>query len=120
MLKRYGSRNLLFASILFLGLVFIFSSSCRRNKDCDLVVTIVDISGAPITGTVHVFTSIGNNPDMDQTSVTDAQGMATFTFKLPAILDCEVTPDPVWGLGTTKTPVKLEEGKSVSKKITCQ
>ncbi len=121
MLRRNGSRNLVFASILLLGLVFTFSSSCRRNKDCDLVINVVDIAGAPLgNAEVHVYPKNGNLQIQDQTSVTGSDGVATFTFKLPAILQCDVTPDPSSGLGMTSNPVKLEEGKSVSKKIICQ
>lgn len=120
-MQRNNTRSQLFSFALLFALIFIFSSSCRRNKDCDLVVALQDgNTGAPIGGaTVWVHPKTGTNGDLqmqDQTSSSDAAGNATFTFKLPAQLEITVTP------GSPHTPpapvlVKVEEGRSVTKTI---
>lgn len=108
--------------VLLFALVFVFSSSCRRNKDCDLVLT-VDSPNGPIVGAVVDIAPNQSNPNgtlqiQVQSATTDAAGVATFTFKLPAILSATVTNT---GSFTAPNPtlIKLEEGRSVSKKITC-
>ena len=60
-----------------------------------------------------LFRSSGNLKIQDQTSTTDASGVARFTFKLPAILSADVNP-PAPLNPTVNKLVKLEEGKSVS------
>ncbi len=119
-----ATRKYLILSALSLALVFVFSSSCRRNKDCDLVVTVVDAgTNGPIVGALieiapNQTSSNGNLQSQIQTANTDNAGVATFTFKLPAILSATVT-----NTGSVNAPnptlIKLEEGRSVSKKITC-
>ena len=120
-MKRNTTHNPLFSFALLFSVVFIFSSSCHRNKDCDLVLTILDAAtNGPVVGaTVHVYPKAstgGNLQIQDQTSTTDGAGVATFTFKLPAILEADVTP-PAPYTAPAPTLVKLEEGRSVSKAI---
>lgn len=104
-------------------IVFAFSSSCKRNKDCDVVINVVDgATNAPVPGaSVHLYIPPSSPPgpnlqQQDQTGVTDGAGSVSFTFKLPAILQADVTvagPPAMAGSGL----VKLEEGKQVSKTI---
>jgi len=97
---------------------FVFStfSSCRKNKKCDLTVTVTSANNnIPVAGaTVHVYPNQahanGNLKDQDQTITTDGTGVARFTFKLPAILETNVTS----AQGTATKIVQLEEGKSVN------
>lgn len=114
-----------FTFTLIFPLVFVSFSSCHRNKDCDLVLTVLDgTTNGPVVGaTVHLYpnqTSTTNSTlqIQDQTSTTDAAGVATFTFKLPAILSADITPPSPYTAPPT-TLVKLEEGRSVSKSIKC-
>lgn len=105
--------------VLFL-ITFVVISSCRRNKDCELIVSVIDSSNAPVAGaTVHVYpnqaSTSGNLTIQDQTGITDASGYASFIFKLPAILRADVSPPAPYG--STYALVKLEEGKSVTKGI---
>ena len=104
-----------------LAFAFVFSSSCKRNKDCDVVLNITDGSNsAPVFGaTVHMYPppNSANLQIQDQTGVTDAAGMVTFTFKLPAILQADVTPPASSSLNNGGALVKLEEGKQVTKTI---
>lgn len=110
-------------SLLFIvAFAFVFSSSCKKNKDCDAVITVIDgTNSAPIYGaTVHLYPPPSQNPTLDiqeQTGITDAAGTVTFTFKLPAILQADATPPSTLSLKPGGQLVKLEEGKQVSKTI---
>ena len=108
------------AFAFFLAFALVFSSSCKRNKECDAVINVVDDStGAPISGaTVHMYPppTSANLTIQDQTNATDASGSVSFHFKLPAILQADVKAG-VRGNGSAL--VKLEEGKQVSKTIKC-
>ena len=107
-----------FACIVAFALVF--SSSCKRNKECDAVINVVDDStGNPISGAyIHIYPppTSANLAIQDQAGSTDASGSATFHFKLPAILQADITDI---GRGPGSALVKLEEGKQVSKTIKC-
>ena len=112
-------------SLFFAGLV-IFTISCQRNKDCDVVINVTDGStGSPVSGaTVHMYIPPGSPPptngnltDQEQTAVTDNSGAVSFTFKLPAILQADVSPAATSTLTAASALVKLEEGKQVSKTI---
>ena len=84
-----------------------------------MVNVVDDSSGNPVSGaTVHMYPppTSANLSIQDQTQVTDASGSVSFHFKLPAILQADVTGN-VRGNGSAL--VKLEEGKQVSKTIKC-
>jgi hypothetical protein len=122
-MKRNNTLRSLLSSALIFPLIFVLLSSCHRNKDCDLVLTVLDgTTNGPVVGaSVHIYpnqTSTTNSSlqIQDQTATTDASGVATFTFKLPAILSADVTPPSPYAPPAT-TLVKLEEGRSVSKSI---
>lgn len=116
------SKIILSLALFFAGLFFVLSS-CKRNKDCDVVINVTDgYNGAPVFGaTVHMRIPPNSPPPtngsltiQDQTGSTDASGSVSFTFKLPAILQCDVTPISTSTLTATSKLVKLEEGKQVS------
>ncbi|MBI4930794.1 MAG: hypothetical protein HY841_08540 [Bacteroidetes bacterium] len=99
-----------------------FSFSCQRNKECDVVINVVDgNNSSPVfSATVHLYPPPGTNGNLniqDQTGVTDAAGSVSFTFKLPAILQADITPISTSTLTAGSALVKLEEGKQVSKTI---
>lgn len=112
-----NSYKLVAVLALFFAFVFTYSS-CKKNKDCDAVINVTDDSlGIPVSGAiVHMYPppSSANLNIQDQTAVTDASGSVTFTFKLPAILQADVTSKK-YGIGGAL--VKLEEGRQVSKTI---
>ena len=121
-MKKKITHKFLFSSIIFLSLLLVLASSCHRNKDCDVVINVVNgTTNAPVLGaTVHMYippnAPPGSNLQMqDQTGVTDGSGSVSFTFKLPAILQADVTPPSPFAAATAL--VKLEEGKQVSKTI---
>lgn len=112
---RSSSNNIL---IVLAAFMLVFSAACKRNKDCDVVINVVDLTTkAPIVGaSVHLYPDPALNPTLtiqDQSGTTDGSGSVSFTFKLPAILKCDVTaPAPFNGFATKL--VKLEEGKKTS------
>lgn len=106
-----------------------FSPSCKKNKDCDVTITVQDGTGSlavPVAyATVHLYPPPSSPPPQgsnnlegqDQTGITDGAGSVSFTFKLPAILQADVTPPITSTLNPGSALVKLEEGKEVSKTI---
>jgi hypothetical protein len=118
-MKKVNTSKSYVTLILLLSFLCLMLSSCRKNKKCDLVVTVTNATtNGPVVGAkVHIYpnrtsTTNGSLKDQDQTQTTDASGVARFTFKLPAILAADVTPPTP--LGPESKLVKLEEGKSVS------
>jgi len=115
--------KILLPLLFIVACAFIFSSSCKRNKECTVVITVADgiNNSSPVYGaTVHMYPPPSQSPTLDiqeQTGITDASGNVTMTFKLPAILQADVTPPSSSTLNTGGALVKLEEGKSVSKTI---
>lgn len=106
-------------SLIVVSVIFALFLSCRRNKDCRLIVNVVDTSNAPVVSAqVHVYPNQtgGTLQGQDQTNITDASGNASFTFKLPAILKVDVTPPAPYGYATGL--VQLEESKTTTKAIT--
>jgi hypothetical protein len=122
-MKKNSTLRLLFTFTLVFSLLFILFSSCHRNKDCDLVLSVVDgTTNGPVVGAeVHISPNQsganGNLQIQDQKGTTDAAGVATFTFKLPAILSADVVPPAPYTAPAQPTLVKLEEGRSVSTTI---
>lgn len=123
-MKKITYKKSLLLSALLFPLVFVFFSSCHRNKDCDLILNIQDgTNGGPVVGATVDIAPNQTNPNgtlqiQVQSTTTDASGVATFTFKLPAILSVTVTP-PAPYVSPPATLVKLEEGRSVTKAIKC-
>lgn len=119
LVKKYHSYKLFFSFALFFALVSVITLSCRRNKDCDVVINVVNgTTNAPVVGAVvHMYPPPTNSnlAIQKQSSTTDPAGIAKFTFTLPAILQTDVTPPTPLGPGSAL--VKLEEGKEVSKTI---
>ena len=125
-MKKGNNRKLLLFFALFIPLMFSLFSSCRRNKDCTVTITVQDGStGGPVAGaSVRVGPSKTNANGtlqiQDQTATTDGSGIVTFTFKLPAILEADVTPPSPYTCALPSACsglVKLEEGKSVNKTL---
>ena len=118
-MKKISANKSFVALLLLSTLFFSMFSSCRRNKNCDLIVNVVNgnTNGPVVGATVHIYpnqtNTSGNLKIQDQTATTDASGVARFTFKLPAILSADITPPTPLNPSLNKL-VKLEEGKSVS------
>ena len=103
---------ILIFAFLFAG-VFFFSSSCRRNKDCDVKIIVMNGNNStPVSGaTVNIHPPVpGTNldPDKTKTNTTDGAGEAKFTFKLPGKLQADVIPPTTSTLTSNGAQVDLE------------
>jgi hypothetical protein len=112
-----------FSIITFCTLLLVNTNYSCKKKDttCTAVIKVVRQNGAVVSGAKVKITS---NEALSQsmpladylpdTKISDATGFATFEFKLPAILDVEVTHV---AYGTGADLIKLEEGETVEKTI---
>ena len=111
----------LIVSTLALVCLIGLGTSCQKNTDCKLIITTVDSVGNMLPNTIvklyaNVKTSTGTTveADLKAEGVSDGSGASSYTFKLPAILDIKASLGSKNGVGI----IKLEEGKTVEKKIT--
>ena len=102
-------------------------TNCKGPQPCKGVVTVYDSAGVIPQANVNVkFYAEVTNPqggtsiaDLKYEGNTDSQGRIEITIDLPAILDIEAqkttgcTSSTCKGVGI----IKLEEGKTVDKKI---
>ena len=122
-MNKNSTRRFFFLFISLFAIACIFSTSCRRNKDCDLVINVESgTTGGPIPGAIVVVhpsaQSKGTLQSQSQSGTTDGAGAARFTFKLPALLEVVITPPSGYTPPSPPYPlVKLEEGRSVAKTI---
>ncbi len=120
MLKKNKLSKLLVALILcFLAFASVNTlSSCRKNKDCTAIITVIDTAGAVLNNaSVRLYYDPNNGKGfVESTQATDASGKTTFVFKLQAIFDTDIT----YGGKTAKKAgiVMLEPGATVSKTLT--
>jgi hypothetical protein len=113
--------KLFIASIAIAFLTVTLSSSCEKKTDCKLTIKTIDEKGFVYPNAkVKLFANVKNSTgatveaDIKAEGSSDASGVSTYTFKLPAILDIKCELDTMGGIGI----IKLEEGKSVEKVIT--
>ena len=112
----------LIASTFTLVFLIGLGTSCQKNTDCKLIVTTVDSVGNMLPGTiVKLYATVKSysssttyTADLKAEGVSDGSGASKYTFKLPAILDIKASLGSKTGVGI----VKLEEGKTIEKKIT--
>jgi hypothetical protein len=108
-------------SCLSYTLVFAFVIlfvSCRKNKECTGIITVVYKDAAsnnalkPVSGaTVQIKFA-----DLDEKQTTDAEGKAVFVLKLPANPDVFITS----AKGNAKSNIKLEPGETTEKTVEVQ
>lgn len=122
--------KVIFPFILLMLSMSYFFISCDKNTDCKASIKCVDDGGAPVQNAAvqlyaNVKTSSGGTvvADIKANGTTDAGGMVSFVFKLPAIYDIvakTVTTNSASASVTlTGTGIiKLEEGKTVEKVVT--
>jgi hypothetical protein len=106
-------------------LVLVAGSSCQKNTDCKATVRCVDDKGEALKNTsVYLYAPVKAGPtsptiiaDVTASAVTDDEGCARFTFKLPAVYDIKATSTvgtkAVAGTGI----IRLEEGKGSEKTV---
>jgi hypothetical protein len=113
-----------FSIITFGTLLLVNTNYSCKKKDttCTAVIKVVRQNGAIVSGAKVKLTSnyaLGTSKPLAEdylpaTDLTDATGFAEFEFKLPAILDVEVT-HVAYGSGADL--IKLEEGETIEKTI---
>ncbi len=121
-MRKNNTKRSLFLLTILMACIMIVPTSCYRNTDCTLVITILDVTNnAPIVGAqVHVYPKPGSGGNLqiqDQTSSTDASGVVTYTFKYAAMLQVDINPPAPYSPPLQSKLVKLEEGQSVSYSI---
>jgi hypothetical protein len=118
--------------VLLMLAMNVFFISCEKNTECKANIKCVNDAGQPLqNATVRLYANVKTSTggtvtaDLKANGVTDAGGLVSFVFKLPAIYDITATTTAV-GSGSaaiTSTIVgngiiKLEEGKTVDKSVT--
>lgn len=87
--------------IYIIGFIAVLTAfSCAKERGPHLTVTVTEADGTPAVGaSVHAWpgndaqnggSGIVNEAEMDQTTTTDASGIAEFDFKFSAVLDLDV------------------------------
>ena len=107
--------------IIITTISFLFTTSCKKETDCKLIVKTRDSLGLPLPGVsvklfANVKTSSGTlvEADLKAEGVSDNVGACSFTFKLPAVLDIKAQQDSsLSGIGI----IKLVEGKTVEETV---
>jgi hypothetical protein len=114
----------------FLMIACIFTSSCKKDKPTQVMVTVIDTSGQKISAaTVRVYARPSNGSTntitrFDDTRLTDGNGQALFdysSYTKPVqagfvVLDIEVNKGNELGVGV----VRVEEEKRNEKTIVIQ
>jgi len=99
--------------------------SCgKKDTTCTAVIKVIRTNGSAVSGAKVRLTSNAGLATSKELAdylpadeLTDANGLATFEFKYPGILDVEVT-HIAYGAGTDL--IKLEVGETVNKTVTIQ
>lgn len=126
-------KNKIILPFVFLMLAMnVFFISCEKNTECKANIKCVNSAGQPLqNATVRLYANVKTSTrgtvtaDLKANGVTDAGGMVSFVFKLPAIYDITATTTAVGSGSAAVTStiigtgiIKLEEGKTVDKSVT--
>lgn len=125
MLNKIFRTGILGAILLFFSSIFV---SCEKNKETIAVIIVEDNDGNFVSGATVVLhpddsfsptTGLPTDSDLRKTDITDSNGRAEFTYKLPAILRVNVTK--ISGNDTLKNNLNnivLLREKTVTKRVT--
>jgi len=110
---------LILICLAFISLITI--SSCKKTKDCEAIITVVDTLGRPVAAAKVVLRQdsvvnpqTGVRADIFDEEFTTSNGEAIFKFKWEAVLNVEVT-----SLTTSaKDYIRLEQSETVRKTVT--
>ncbi len=114
------------AVVVLGGILMLSVSSCRREKDTNAIVTVVDSSESPVTNaTVRLYVSSADGPvreGIDVSETTNSSGVASFNFNDLyelgqagfAVLDVDINGGAATGI------IKIEEEKDNEQTIVCQ
>lgn len=113
-------------SAIILGLVLIGLTSCRKEKDTNAIVTVVDASENPAVGvTVRLYVANATGAvreGIDVNETTNSSGVASFNFNDLyelgqagfAVLDVDVNNGQATGI------IKIEEETDNEQVVVCQ
>ncbi len=118
-------KSILFSKFGLATLAVVLLVACNKKTDCTASIKCVDKNGQAIEGaTVQLYATVNNSPtiigDVKANGTSDANGELTFTFKLPAIFDIHSTKVSGTTTLTSKSIIKLEEGKASNKVVTME
>jgi hypothetical protein len=100
--KIFKTTGILMASTIF---IILLMPSCNPEKDCEVVVHVIDEAGNPVVGAsvtlskTNITQYNGVTANVSQTQISDGSGTTTFNFPLPAVLDITVTTTTKSGKG---------------------
>lgn len=113
------NRYLIICCLVLVGLIS--NSSCKKTKDCEAVVTVVDTLGRAVAGAKVVLRQdsvvnpqTGVRADIFDEEFTTSNGEAIFKFKWEAVLNVEVTSLTL----SAKDYIRLEQSETVRKTVT--
>jgi Ethanolamine utilization protein EutJ (predicted chaperonin) len=114
-----------FRPILAAGLLFLLAltvTGCKKDTQCDAIITVLDTNGVPVAGALIKLTAVGQNGpgDVVDQQNTDASGQTRHSFKLPAIFNIEATTTTPPRTNNNADVIRLEIGESVTKEVTIQ
>ena len=125
MLNKIFKRVILGFLPLLVSMIFM---SCEKNKDTIAVIIIENTEGNSVPGATVVLHQDGaispstgkpTDSSLRKTDITDSNGRAEFTYKLPAILRIDVTKiDGNDTLTNNLNNIVLLKEKTVTKIIT--
>jgi hypothetical protein len=98
--------------------ILISLSACRGDQTCRAQITVVNVSGVPVSGaSVKLYVAPeGLYPNIESEKTTNANGLAEFAYKDPVILNIEARLNNLKSDSTEL--IKLDKGKTNQKTVT--
>jgi hypothetical protein len=107
--------------LIWITLLAIVITACKKSGPADAVVTVLDVAGAPVSGATVILRqdsvinpTTGIRADLYQEQVTGSSGEAFFSFKLEAVLNIEVHKDSIIN---DDEYIRLEQNETVRKTV---
>ena len=108
-------------ALLLLAITVVFAStSCKKTKPCEAIVTVMDPLGLPVAGARVILRqdsvinpTTGIRADILADGITAGNGEVHFEIKLEAVLNLEVSLD----LLSAKDYIRLEQSELVRKTV---
>jgi hypothetical protein len=95
-------------------------SSCEKTGPADALITVVDSTGKRVPGALVVLRqdsvinpTTGAHAVINEARISDGAGQASFSFKLEAVLNIEVTKNTL----SARDYIRLEQSEQVTKTV---
>ncbi len=112
------NRYVPFLILAFMGIIA--TTSCKKTKPCEAVITVTDSLGRPIAGAIVVLRQdsvinpeTGVRANIFDEETTAGNGEAIFSFSWEAVLNVEVTHQTK----SAKDYIRLEQSETVRKTV---